>query len=85
MLCAGRNIPRPQSNYGKAKDTTYTQIIADKGINLHYRSAVIETYGAFGDSLSGVAMVASVHGDSGCGLWRRCEHGRDQRENPVCG
>ena len=29
--------------YAKVKDTAYTKIIADKGLNLHYRSAVMET------------------------------------------
>ena len=42
------------NRYAKAKDTAYTKIIADKGLNLHYRSAVMETYGAFGDSLWGI-------------------------------
>ena len=42
------------NRYAKVKDTAYTKIIADKGLNLHYRSAVMETYGAFGDSLWGI-------------------------------
>ena len=42
------------NRYAKTKDTAYTKIIADKGLNLHYRSAVMETYGAFGDSLWGI-------------------------------
>jgi hypothetical protein len=37
--------------YGKSKDTMYRKIIRDKGLNLHCRSAVMETYGAFSNSL----------------------------------
>ena len=52
--CAARFLDCDAKRYAKTKDTAYTKIIADKGLNLHYRSAVMETYGAFGDSLWGI-------------------------------
>lgn len=42
------------NRYAKSKDARYTNIIREKDLNLHYRSAVMETYGAFGNSLWGI-------------------------------
>ena len=33
--------------YAKSKDTGYKKVISDNGLQLHSRSAVMETYGAF--------------------------------------
>jgi len=37
--------------YAKSKDTGYKKVIRDNGLQLHSRSAVMETYGAFSNSL----------------------------------
>ena len=46
--------------YAKSKDTAYTKIIADTGLNLHYRSAVMETYGAFSKDLWSLVTVLTT-------------------------
>ena len=64
------------------QDTAYTKIIADKGLNLHYRSAVMETYGAFGDSLWGIVTELTdpnshPHASGDYDPWSRPDPRRD--------
>ena len=42
------------TRYAKSKDPDYKKVIRDNNLQLHSRSAVMETYGAFGDSLWGI-------------------------------
>ena len=70
------------NRYAKVKDTAYTKIIADKGLNLHYRSAVMETYGAFGDSLWGIVTELTdpnshPHASGDYDPWSRPDPRRD--------
>ena len=70
------------NRYAKVKDTAYTKIIADKGLNLHYRSAVMETYGAFSKDLWSLVTVLTdpashPHASGDYDPWCRPEPRRD--------
>ena len=43
--------------YAKTKDTGYKKVIRDNGLQLHSRSAVMETYGAFSKDLWSLVTV----------------------------
>ena len=43
--------------YAKSKDTGYKKVISDNGLQLHSRSAVMETYGAFSKDLWSLVTV----------------------------
>ena len=43
--------------YAKSKDTGYKKVIRDNGLQLHSRSAVMETYGAFSKDLWSLVTV----------------------------
>ena len=68
--------------YGKSKDTMYRKIIRDKGLNLHCRSAVMETYGAFSNSLWGIITELTdrsshPHANADYDPWSRPDPRRD--------
>ena len=70
------------NSYGKSKDTMYRKIIRDKGLNLHCRSAVMETYGAFSNSLWGIITELTdrsshPHANADYDPWSRPDPRRD--------
>ena len=70
------------NRYATAKDRAYTKIIREKNLNLHYRSAVLETYGAFGGSLWGIItaltdLSSHPHARGDYDPWRRPDPKRD--------
>ena len=68
--------------YAKSKDTGYKKVIRDNGLQLHSRSAVMETYGAFSKDLWSLVTVLTdpashPHARGDYDPWCRPEPRRD--------
>ena len=68
--------------YAKSKDTGYKKVIRDNGLQLHSRSAVMETYGAFSKDLWSLVTVLTdpashPHASGDYDPWCRPEPRRD--------
>ena len=68
--------------YAKSKDTGYKKVISDNGLQLHSRSAVMETYGAFSKDLWSLVTVLTdpashPHASGDYDPWCRPEPRRD--------
>ena len=70
------------NRYAKSKDTDYKKVIRDNGLQLHSRSAVMETYGAFSKDLWSLVTVLTdpashPHARGDYDPWCRPEPRRD--------
>ena len=68
--------------YAKTKDTDYKKVIRNNGLQLHSRSAVMETYGAFSKDLWSLVTVLTdpashPHASGDYDPWCRPEPRRD--------
>ena len=68
--------------YAKSKDTDYKKVIRDNNLQLHSRSAVMETYGAFSKDLWSLVTVLTdpashPHASGDYDPWCRPEPRRD--------
>ena len=68
--------------YAKSKDTGYKKVIRDNNLQLHSRSAVMETYGAFSKDLWSLVTVLTdpashPHASGDYDPWCRPEPRRD--------
>ena len=54
--------------YAKSKDTGYKKVIRDNNLQLHSRSAVMETYGAFSKDLWSLVTVLTDEQRLPCAL-----------------